>query len=299
MLRLDFDSSALTAGLDRIAEEARQNLRAASQAGAEVLYQEVKLRAPVAAEDGRVTVTEAPQGGHYIHINQKEHYIPQGLSVTLKTGDAVEEGEPLSDGIVRPDDVVKHRGVGEGRRYYSERLDQMLRDSGVNIDPRHSEVIARAAIDHARVIDPEDDSVLPDDLVQFSKYWKYRPEDPDTKLTPVAQAAGSFLQNNALHYTPGTRLTPKMVDRLKTAGIAEVPVSPNKPKFVPEMVRMQTQSFAQPDWLAAMGTSYLGRQLAQRATRGADTNIEENINYIPRVAFGENFGRRTETTGKF
>lgn len=50
MLRLDFDTSALTAGLDRIAEEARQNLRAVTQAGAEVLYQEVKLRAPVAAE---------------------------------------------------------------------------------------------------------------------------------------------------------------------------------------------------------------------------------------------------------
>ena len=50
MLRLDFDTSALTAGLDRIAEEARQILRAASQAGAEVLYQEVKIRVPVAAE---------------------------------------------------------------------------------------------------------------------------------------------------------------------------------------------------------------------------------------------------------
>lgn len=50
MLKLDFDTVSLFAGLDRIAEETRRHTRAATQVGADVLYQEVKLRVPVAAE---------------------------------------------------------------------------------------------------------------------------------------------------------------------------------------------------------------------------------------------------------
>lgn len=256
-------------------------------------------RAPVASKSGRVLVRPAPQGGNYVMVGDAEHYVPQGLELLKKTGDDVEEGEPLSEGVVRPDDVVNHRGVGEGRRYYASRLHQMLADSGVKLDPRHTEVIARAAVNHVQVLDPDDDYTLPDDVVPFSSYWNNHHEDPDTKSTPVVDAAGKYLQNNALHYTPGTKLTGSMVQRLSRAGITEVPVTEKVPKFTPTMVRMQTQSFAQPDWLAAMGTSYLGRQLARRAMRGDDTNIKDNINFIPRLAVGEGFGQNVGTTGKF
>lgn len=257
-------------------------------------------RAPVAEQAGNVTVKPAPQGGHHVYVGNTEHYVPQALELKVKNGDTVEAGEPLSEGIVRPDDIVRLRGLGEGRRYYANRFREMLEDSGVKLDPRHHEVLARGAVNHVQVLNSDDDSVLPDDVVPFNLYWQNREEAQDTKSTDTNTAAvGKYLQSPALHYTPGTKLTHKMVTRLNQAGIKAVPVSEKAPDFAPTMVRMQTQSFAQPDWLAAMSTSYLGRQLSQRAARGDDTNIRDNINYVPRLAVGEGFGKHIERTGTF
>jgi hypothetical protein len=258
-------------------------------------------RAPVAEQDGTVTVMEAPQGGHYVHIGDQEHYVPANLEVTVKTGERVEAGQPLSEGVVRPDDVVRLRGVGEGRRYYSDRLGQMFADSGFRADPRNVELIARAAVDHVQIDDPEDlpDGVLPDDTVQFGEFMRnYEPAE-GSQIRDIKEAAGQYLQQPALHYTPGTKLTGSMVERLGKAGISKIMTNEKAPPFHPAMVRLQTSSFSNPDWLASLSTSYLGKQLATGAARGQDTNIEHNIHFAPRLAVGVDFGKNIETTGEF
>lgn len=258
-------------------------------------------RAPVAERDGTVTVMEAPQGGHYVHVGDQEHYVPAGLAVTVKTGEQVEAGQPLSEGVVRPDDVVRLRGVGEGRRYYSDRLGQMFADSGFKPDPRNVELIARAAVDHVQIDDPEDlpDGVLPDDVVQFGEFMRNYEPASGSQVRDIKDTAGQYLQQPALHYTPGTKLTGSMVARLGKAGITKVMTNEKAPPFHPSMVRLQTSSFSNPDWLASLSTSYLGKQLSTGAMRGQDTNIEHNIHFAPRLAAGIDFGKNIETTGEF
>jgi hypothetical protein len=97
----------------------------------------------------------------------------------------------------------------------------------------------------------------------------------------------------------GTKLTPRMTKRIADAGIANVFTSAQAPGFHADMTRLQTATHANPDWLAAMNTSYLQKQVSERALRGQDTNIESNINYAPRLAVGENFGAKTKSTGMF
>jgi hypothetical protein len=258
-------------------------------------------RAPVAEQDGTVLVKEAPQGGHYVHIGEQEHYVPAGLAVLVKTGERVEAGQPLSDGVIRPDDVVRLRGVGEGRRYYSDRLGQMFADSGFKPDPRNVELIARAAVDHVQIDDPDGlpEGVLPDDVVQFGAFMRNYDPPEDAQVRDVKDTAGQYLQQPALHYTPGTKLAGSMVERLNKAGITKIMTSEKAPAFHPSMVRLQTSSFANPDWLASMSTSYLGKQLAVGAQRGQDTNIQHNIHFAPRLAVGVDFGKNIETTGEF
>lgn len=48
--RIDFDTSKLNAGLDRITKAAEEAVKPAAHAGAEVLYFEARLRCPVSAE---------------------------------------------------------------------------------------------------------------------------------------------------------------------------------------------------------------------------------------------------------
>lgn len=258
-------------------------------------------RSPVADADGIVSVKAAPQGGNYVQVGDKEHYVPQHLAVTVKNGDRVEAGQQLSEGIVRPDDIVRYRGIGEGRRYYADRLKQMLDEGGTGADRRNTEVVARGAIDHVQVEDPDDlpDGALPDDMVSYQRALRsFTPPEDSQELNPK-NALGLYLQKPALHFTPGTRITPRVADKLAATGFNKVLTHAKAPAFTPRMQRLQTQAFANDDWLASMHTSYLGRQLAQGVTRGQETDVERNIHFAPRLAFGEGFGKDIETTGHF
>jgi DNA-directed RNA polymerase subunit beta' len=259
-------------------------------------------RAEVSTVHGKVDRIEpAPQGGSFVYVGDTQHYAPSGYAPTVKVGDSVEAGDQLSEGIVDPSDVVKYRGLGEGRRYYSQRLKQALDDSGLHANLRNTEMMARGAIDHVVIDDPDGvGEFLPDDTVSYNRIAQVAPPPDNTKRMELGkQVSGMYLQEPVLHYTIGTQLTPKMMDRMQAAGIKEAHVASAPPKFYPEMVRLRTASHNSPDWLARMGTSYLKTNLAESAARGADTNIEANTNWAPRLAIGKDFGKNVATTGKF
>ena len=78
--------------------------------------------ATLASVDGKVTaVRPAPAGGSYVFVNSEEHYVPRGIEVTAKPGDAVYAGDVLSDGIPNPSELVQYKGIGEGRRYFIDK----------------------------------------------------------------------------------------------------------------------------------------------------------------------------------
>lgn len=258
-------------------------------------------RATLAREDGKVTkVEEAPQGGFYVTVNDKTHYIAPGYNVTVKPGDTIEAGEALSEGLIDPGEVVELRGLGEGRRYYSDRLKRLLDDSGMYADRRNLEVIARANLDHLQIEDAdEDDPYLPDDVVSYSTIQRYHRPPKDTRAMEAKAAVGKYLQSPALHYTIGTRITPKIAERLNETGFNQIQVSDNSPQFKPHMVRLRSAAHNNPDWLASMHTSYLKKQLNEAAVRGEDTNVKQNPHFAPRLAIGEGFGDDIEETGQF
>jgi len=268
--------------------------------------EEFKDRATVAENEGTVDkIEDAPQGGTFINVNGTQHFALPGFEPTVKVGQRVEAGDTLSDGLVNPADIVRLRGLGEGRKYYATRLSQMLRDSGQSPDARNVEMITRAALDNYLIEDPDEDSPwLPDDLVHESEFLaKYRPPE-DTAEMPAAKAVGKFLQAPALHYTVGTKLTPSMAKNLESAGVTKVPVSSQQPWFRPEMQRLRVASHNSDDWLASLGTSYLSSQLRGSLERGDETNVAENYHFGPRLAFGADagkggFGEYVQTTGKF
>ncbi len=110
---------------------------------------EFKDRAAVAEVDGMVErIEEAPQGGTYITVGGERHFALSGFQPTVKVGQTVEMGDALSDGLINPADMVRLRGLGEGRKYYASRLSQMLADSGQKPDTRNVEILARAALDN-------------------------------------------------------------------------------------------------------------------------------------------------------
>lgn len=260
-----------------------------------------KDRGAVAEIAGKVTnVEEAPQGGMFVTVGDKKHYVLPGHEVYVKSGDAVEAGDQIAEGLVDPEDIVRLKGLGEGRLYYAERLNQMLADSGAGTDKRNTEVLARGVLRHVRVTDPEGvGSYLPDDLVDYNALQKTYKAPETAKEMPPKEAVGKYLQKPYLHYTIGTKVTPAVAKRLAKNSYNSLLVDESAPGFESHMVRLRTASHTNPDWLASMATSSISKQLNEAATRGDDTNIQSNPDFRPRLAVGEGFGKNVTLTGEF
>lgn len=260
-----------------------------------------KDQGAIAEKDGKVeNIEEAPQGGFYVTIGGKKHYTPQGHDLEVKVGDKVEAGDQISEGLVDAEDIVKYKGLGEGRRYYAERLNKMLADSGAPSDKRNTEILARGALRHVRVTDLDGmGDYLPDDIVDYNALQAtYKPAETSITMHPK-QAVGKYLQSPVMHYTIGTRITPKVADNLSKHEHNEILVDDNEPGFAPEMQRLRAAAHSNPDWFASQGTSYLTKQLNEASVKGDDTNILENADYRPRLAFGVGFGKNISETGLF
>lgn len=267
---------------------------------------EFKDRAAVAEVDGTVErVEDAPQGGKLITVAGKTHLALPGFEVTVKPGDKVEAGDILSDGLANPSDIVRLRGLGEGRKYYMDRLSKILADSGNPPDRRNMELLARATVDNFVIEDPdEDDPWLPDDDVREGDFMAdYRPPT-DTAASSLDKSVNGYLQKPVLHYTVGTRITPKIAEHMRGAGVGDVMVSRTAPRFRAEMPRLRVASHSGRDWMQGLGTSYLSSQMQQSVERGDETDVKQNPHFGPRLAYGGDagagaFGENIERTGMF
>lgn len=259
-------------------------------------------RAAISELEGRVDdIADAPQGGKFITVGGQKHYALPGYEPIVKKGDTVETGDQLSDGIMDVNDVVRLRGLGEGRRYYVDRVQQALSDSGAgNASRRNLELIARGALDHVRVT--SDDGVgsyLPDDLGSYNHLAVTYSPPAHVKNVPLKTARGLYLHAPALHYSIGTKLSGRMVKEMQDSGVTDVTAHEDAPPFVPEMVRLRGSQYAGTDWLAKHHASNISRNIGLDAERARDTNVEKNVHFVPRLAVGMGFGDKVNESGEF
>lgn len=245
--------------------------------------------------DGRVSaIREAPQGGHFVTIEGQEHYVGRGFGVLVKPGDNVEAGDVLSEGVPNPSEIVKFKGIGEGRDYFVRAFRKALKDSGVNGHRRNMELLSRGLINHVRLTDEMGDW-SPDDVVPYhaiESEWKPRPGNYTASPT---SAVGRYLEKPILHYTVGTRLQRSMLDNLQKFGVKNVVVHNDPPPFEPEMIRGMANVAHDPDWMVRMLGSYQQRSLLEATHRGGESD-EGGTSYVPAIASG-NLGKVGPTGG--
>ena len=249
-------------------------------------------RATVAEQDGTVDkIEEAPQGGWNVIIDNNAHYVPADRPLLVKEGDPVEQGDTLSEGIVNPADAVRLKGIGEGRRYFAERFTKAFRESDFEVNRRNVEAVARAAIDHVSVDDPEGvGDFLPGDIISYSGVaHSYRPRADAKQLEPI-KAKGMYLEQPALHYTIGTRVTGKMTSMLKKHGVDSVIAHSHPAGFSSTMVGITKVPAYSDDWMARLGSTYLESRLLEDIQRGAKSNIH-GLEPLPGIAKGVEFGK--------
>ena len=249
-------------------------------------------KATVSNINGQVNqVKEAPQGGHYIHVGKEEHYLPPTVRPTIKVGQNVEKGDALSSGVPNPAEVVQYKGLGAGRKYMVDQIQNIYQDSGVDIDVRHVENLVSKHLNHAKVEKaPSKSGLLTGDIVEQSRLDKLL--RPMGSKMPTQQSHGRIISENYLHHTAGTPVTKSMMDEFHDSGITQVNVLPedDKYKFEAFMTPSTRSPLLNTNWLGKLGHRYLKSSILQAAHQG---ETAETSGYDPVAAYvrGTSFGR--------
>jgi len=246
--------------------------------------------------DGRVTdIREAPQGGHFIKIEGKEHYAPHGITLKVKPGDVVEAGDVLTDGTPNPAEIVRHKGIGEGRDYFVKAFGDSLKDASTYGNRRNIELLARGLINHVRLTEEVGD-YNPDDIVPYQFLEStWQPRTGHTTGEPQ-KLVGQYLEKPVLHYTVGTKIQPSMLPRFKLHNVRAITTHREPPPFEPEMIRGMANVHNDPDWLTRMLGSYQKNSLLDAVHRG-DSSDTAGTSYVPALVHGADFGQKGLTKG--
>ena len=98
----------------------------------------------VTAEDGEVKV----------------YQVPYSVGLKVTHGKVVQKGEPITDGALYPQDVLRISGVEAVQDYLVQSVQAVYRQQGVEINDKHIEVIIRQMMRTTRVEDPGDTNLL-------------------------------------------------------------------------------------------------------------------------------------------
>ena len=226
--------------------------------------------AVLAPADGRVSdIRQAPQGGWFVTVNQNTTYVPIARKITVKPGDVVQAGDTLTNGVPNPMQIVKYKGIGQGRRYFTRKLNQLLPKAGAGTLRRNLQQFSRAMINKVKITNDQGfGGYYPGDIVDYDDIaQKWTPRD-DSKQLPVDKAADTYLQQPTLYYSIGTRITPNVIKNLKKYDIKTITTNSNPPPFEPQFVRSKQVLSNDKHWLPRLAGERLTDSLFDAAQRG-------------------------------
>jgi len=117
----------------------------------------------VAIEKGRIAVL-------YEEREQRDYVIPAASRLKVHDGDTISAGQPLTEGPLNPQDILRIQGPDKVQIYLVEEVQKVYRSQGVSINDKHIEVIARQMLRRVRVDVSGDSNLLPGELVDRFRF---------------------------------------------------------------------------------------------------------------------------------
>ncbi|MFT5050207.1 MAG: DNA-directed RNA polymerase subunit beta' [Chlamydiales bacterium] len=114
---------------------------------------------------GKRTIVVRAVGPKGEAIDEHEHAVPQGKHVRVHKNDEVRAGEPLVDGPLYPEDILRINGDDAVQDYLLREIQSVYRSQSVTIDDKHIETIVAQMMRKVQVTDPGDSEFLPGAVV--------------------------------------------------------------------------------------------------------------------------------------
>ena len=127
----------------------------------------------VTAEDGEV----------------KTYQVPYSVGLKVQNGKTVLKGEPITDGALYPQDVLRISGVEAVQDYLVQSVQAVYRQQGVEINDKHIEVIIRQMMRKVRIEESGDTELLTGSTVDIFEY-----EDANDKIQSRIDAGETELR---------------------------------------------------------------------------------------------------------
>jgi DNA-directed RNA polymerase subunit beta' len=161
--------------------------------------------------DGAVTDIQRRRGRTVIKVEDpetgyaSEHTVPAGKHLRVNRGDRVRAGQPLVDGPLVLEDILRINGEEALHNYMLQETQNVYRMQDATIDDKHFEIIIAQMTRRVRVKEPGDTQFLPDQQVDKFKFRDTNDEvvarggEPATAepiilgITKAALASDSFI----------------------------------------------------------------------------------------------------------
>jgi len=150
----------------------------------------IKDRAALARMDGKVTdIKPNPAGGMNVFIGDERHYCPVS-QLKLKIGDSVNKGDALSEGAIKPQELLATKGIRATQDFLIDEMQKTFTDQNVPLNRRSFETLVRATTNVTKVIDPVDSDFLAGDKVQLTKVLAYNRLNPTKPIIHEPELLG-------------------------------------------------------------------------------------------------------------
>lgn len=236
----------------------------------------------------------APQGGYYLPIGDNKIHILADQTIKVTPGQEVTKGDILTDGMVNVSKVTKYKGIGAGRKAFSDQFINTLADNGIFNLRRNIETMARGYISRVKITDP--DGVAGKIIGDITDYDAieavYKPREGYQEL-PIEKTKGKYLEAPASYFTIGTRVTPDVIKELKRNRISTIKVHDDPAPFEPIVIPAKQFTEKDEDFLVGLAGENLMRSIESHTMRGAETD-KDSTSYYPRTAFMSYLGEKQD-----
>ena len=250
--------------------------------------------AALAPQAGKINKIEpAPAGGFIFHIGDSSATSRPGTTPKVKVGDSVSAGDVLTDGVVRPQDIAKHRSMEEAQNYIVDELQKTYGEQGVPVHRKVFETVVRSLANNTRVVEaPKHSSLLPGDLIPYTLAKHYN-EGRRVKVD-VDDAMGYTLEKPIGILPAMHEITEKDVDYLKNKGHrGQIEVLKDPLRHQPVLKSIRELPMLRKDWMAQLGYQKIKSSLTEGAAQNWKSNVE-GTNPVPAFAYGASFGKKKE-----
>lgn len=233
----------------------------------------LKDKATLAKADGRIDkIEDNPAGGKFIYIGGERHLTGPRHILKVKTGDVVRKGDALTDGPIKPQELMELKGVGATQEYLVDSMQDTLKGMGVDMNRKMLETVVRSTTNRTVIKDPGNHPyyVAGDEapLTEIKAWNAHRVNELD-----IDMAIGAKLAATAGPFKAGTVIDKNIMKTLKKMKIYKVQVASEPIKHTPSIIGVNLLARTGRDWLAKLNTNYIEQGIINAAQTGESAEI--------------------------